>query len=113
MGRTWAKFSTLPAKKHRKFETATGKQTFGFNHQGRIRVKTYVSDDTLINQIHVFIQAISKTRNGEWRNGERGTRNGERGTGNLAISKTRNGEWRNEERGTGNGERGISKRGNL
>ena len=32
MGRTWTKFSTLPAKKHRKFETATGKQTFGFNH---------------------------------------------------------------------------------
>ena len=30
-----------------------------------------------------------------------------------AISKTRNGEWRNGERGTGNGERGISKRGNL
>ena len=31
----------------------------------------------------------------------------------MAISKTRNGEWRNGERGTGNGERGISKRGNL
>ena len=37
MGRTWAKFLTLPAKKHRKFETATGKQTFRFNYQGRIR----------------------------------------------------------------------------
>ena len=34
----------------------------------------------------------------------------------TAISKTRNGEWRNGERGTGNGESlkgGISKRGNL
>ena len=63
MGRTWAKFSTLPAKKHRKFETATGKQTFGFNHQGCIRVKTYVSDDTLINQIHVFIHVLSGESN--------------------------------------------------
>ena len=34
-------------------------------------------------------------------------------TGETAISKTRNGEWRNGERGTGNGERGISKRRNL
>ena len=34
----------------------------------------------------------------------------------LAISKTGNGEWRNGERGTGNGESlkgGISKIGNL
>ena len=31
----------------------------------------------------------------------------------TAISKTGNGEWRNGEWGTGNGEWGISKRGNL
>ena len=28
MGRTWEKFSSLPAKKPRKFETATGKENF-------------------------------------------------------------------------------------
>ena len=44
------------------------------------------------------LTASSKIGNGEWRNGEWGTRNGGRGNG---------------ERGTGNGERGISKRGNL
>ena len=28
MGRTWEKFSSLPAKKPQKFETATGKENF-------------------------------------------------------------------------------------
>ena len=28
MGRTWEKFSSLPAKKWQKFETATGKENF-------------------------------------------------------------------------------------
>ena len=60
MGHTWAKFSTLPAKNHRKFESATGKQTFGFNYQGRTQVKKYVSDDTLINQIHVYPRVIGR-----------------------------------------------------
>ena len=36
-----------------------------------------------IGTIYSLSGAISKTRNGEWRNGERGTGNGERGTGNL------------------------------
>ena len=35
IGRTWEKFSSLPAKKPRKFETATGKENFSLN-RGRI-----------------------------------------------------------------------------
>ena len=35
MGRTWGKFSSLPAKKPRKFETATGKENF---EEGRINL---------------------------------------------------------------------------
>ena len=35
MGRTWEKFSSLPAKKRQKFETATGKETFQTETEGR------------------------------------------------------------------------------
>ena len=34
MGRTWEKFSSLPAEKPRKFETATGKENFQSNRGG-------------------------------------------------------------------------------
>ena len=34
IGRTWEKFSSLPAKKPRKFETATGKENFQSNRGG-------------------------------------------------------------------------------
>ena len=34
MGRTWEKFSSLPAKKPQKFETATGKENFYSNRGG-------------------------------------------------------------------------------
>ena len=36
MGRTWEKFSSLPAKKPQKFETATGKENFDPTEEGRI-----------------------------------------------------------------------------
>ena len=35
MGRTWEKFSSLPAKKRQKFETATGKENFQTETEGR------------------------------------------------------------------------------
>ena len=35
MGRTWEKFSSLPAKKLQKFETATGKKNFHTETEGR------------------------------------------------------------------------------
>ena len=34
IGRTWEKFSSLPVKKPRKFETATGKENFKSNRGG-------------------------------------------------------------------------------
>ena len=35
MGRTWEKFSSLPAKKRQKFETETGKENFQTEREGR------------------------------------------------------------------------------
>ena len=35
MGRTWEKFSSLPAKKRQKFETATGEENFQTETEGR------------------------------------------------------------------------------
>ena len=35
MGRTWEKFSSLPAEKTQKLETATGKENFQTETEGR------------------------------------------------------------------------------
>ena len=35
MGRTWEKFSSLPAKKRQNFETETGKENFQKETEGR------------------------------------------------------------------------------
>ena len=55
MGRTWEKFSSLPAKKPQKFETATGKENFQTNQWEKI-VSNQILDTPLFT--HVFLNNL-------------------------------------------------------
>ena len=55
MGRTWEKFSTLPAKKRQKFETATRKENFQTGTEGRTRGRK-LSVTALFT--HVFLKDV-------------------------------------------------------